>query len=312
MEEALTPLIAILGPTASGKSRLGLEVAELTDGEIISADAFAVYRGLDIGTDKPTPEDRQRVRHHLVDVADPRDRFSAGEFAEAAAAAIEDITARGRTPLVVGGTHFYFRALVEGLFPAPPREQEEGARLAAEWDRDPEEVFHRLESVDPDAAQRIGPHDRQRILRALEVFDQTGEPMTSHWQRHRQPSKYRVLMVAPQRARADLYARIDARAERLFASGLEEEVRRIVASGVPVDAHALKAIGYRQVVEMLQGHCDLETAVENTKRSSRRFAKRQLTWLRSLLEEGLQWVPPAEEGGASAITRFWNQHTGER
>lgn len=312
MEEALTPLIAILGPTASGKSRLGLEVAELTSGEIVSADAFAVYRGFDIGTDKPTPEDRQRVRHHLVDVADPRDRFSAGDFAEAAAAAIEDITGRGRTPLVVGGTHFYIRALVEGLFPSPPREQEVGDNLAEEWARDPEAVFRRLESVDPEAARRIGPRDRQRVLRALEVFDQTGEPMTSHWQRHQRPSRYRVLMVAPRRPRSDLYARIDARADRLFASGLVEEVQRILASGVPVDAHALKAIGYRQVVEMLQGSCDLENAVENTKRSSRRFAKRQLTWLRSLLDEGLQWVPPAEEGGASAITELWDQHTGER
>jgi tRNA dimethylallyltransferase len=312
VENALTPLIAILGPTASGKSRLGLEVAELIGGEIISADAFAVYRGLDIGTDKPTPEDRRRVRHHLVDVADPRDRFSAGEFADAAAAAVEDITGRGLTPLVVGGTHFYIRALIEGLFPSPPREQEEGDRLAEEWARDPEAVFRRLESVDPEAAGRIGPRDRQRVLRALEVFEQTGESMTSHWQRHQQPSRYRVLMVAAQRPRSDLYARIDARADRLFASGLVEEVQRILASGVPVDAHALKAIGYRQVVEMLQGRCDLENAVENTKRSSRRFAKRQLTWLRSLLDEGLQWVPPAEEGGASAITRLWDQHTGER
>jgi tRNA dimethylallyltransferase len=304
--------LAILGPTASGKSRLGLEVAERTNGEIVSADAFAVYRGLDIGTDKPTLEDRQRVRHHLVDVADPSDRFSAGEFAEAAAEAIEDIVGRGRTPLVVGGTHFYLRALVEGLFPAPPREDEAGERLAGAWARDPEAVFRRLENVDPEAARRIGPHDRQRVLRALEVFVQTGETLTSHWQRHSGSSKYRVLMVAPQRARADLYARIDARAERLFASGLVEEVRRILASGVPVGAHALKAIGYRQVVEMLQGQCDLETAVENTKRASRRFAKRQLTWLRSLLDEGLQWVPPAEKGGAPAITDLWDQHTRER
>jgi tRNA dimethylallyltransferase len=150
------------------------------------------------------------------------------------------------------------------------------------------------------------------VLRALEVFDQTGETLTSHWKRHPRASRYRVLMVAPHRARADLYVRIDARADRIFASGLVGEVQQILASGVPADAHALKAIGYRQVVEMLGGHCDLETAVEDTKRSSRRFAKRQLTWLRSLLEEGLQWVPPAEQGGASAITDLWDQHTRER
>jgi tRNA dimethylallyltransferase len=312
MEKDLTPLLVILGPTASGKSRLGLEVAEQLDGEIVSADAFAVYRGLDIGTDKPTEEDRRRVRHHLVDVADPRDRFSAGEFAAAASTAINDIVDRGRTAIVVGGTHFYIRALLEGLFPSPPRDPATSEWLAEEWARDPDSVFNRLEEVDPEAALRIGRSDRQRVLRALEVFDTTGETLTSHWQSHQQPQKYRALMVAPLRPRSDLYARIDARADSLFASGLVEEVRRILASGVPVDAHALKAIGYRQVVELLEGQCDLPTAIDNTKRSSRKFAKRQLTWLRGLLEEDLHWVPPADMGGGSAITNLWDQHTGGR
>jgi tRNA dimethylallyltransferase len=312
MVDQLTPLLVILGPTASGKSRLGLEVAERLGGEIVSADAFAVYRGLDIGTDKPSLEDRQRVRHHLIDVAHPRERFSAGEFAKVASDAIEDIIGRGLTALVVGGTHFYVRALVKGIFPAPPRDRSTGARLAEEWEHDRDAVFQRLQSVDPEAAERIGPHDRQRLLRALEVYEVTGEPLTRHWRRHRHPPKYRILMVAPQRSRPELYARIDARADRLFASGLVEEVRRILTSGVPVDAHALKAIGYRQVVEMLEGRCDLETAIENTKRSSRHFAKRQITWLRGLLEEGLHWVPPAEEGGLPAITELWDQHTGGR
>jgi tRNA dimethylallyltransferase len=310
VENALTPLLVILGPTASGKSRLGLEVAEKIGGEIVSADAFAVYRGLDIGTDKPTPENRQRVRHHLVDVADPRHRFSAGEFAEAASAAIDDIVRRGHTAVVVGGTHFYIRALLEGLFPSSPRDPVHGERLAKAWDRDPESVFRQLQEVDPEAAERISPQDRQRVLRALEIFQVTGEALTSHQQRHQHPPKYRALMVAPQHSRPDLYARIDARADRLFASGLIEEVRRILASGVPVDAHALKAIGYRQVVEMLEKRCDLQTAIDNTKRSSRNFAKRQLTWLRGLREGSLHWVPPAEQGGASAITDLWDQHTG--
>jgi tRNA dimethylallyltransferase len=312
MEKALTPLLVILGPTGSGKSRLGLEVAENVDGEIVSADAFAVYCGLDIGTDKPTLEDRQRVRHHLVDIADPRHRFSAGEFADAASSAIEDIIGRGHTAVVVGGTHFYIRALLEGLFPSSPRDPAEGRRLAEEWERDSDSVFQRLQEVDPEAAQRIGPTDRQRVLRALEIYELTGESLTSHWQRHRHPPKYRALMVAPQRSRPDLYARIDARAERLFASGLVEEVRRILASGVPVDAHAFKAIGYRQVVELLEGECDLQTAIDNTKRSSRKFAKRQLTWLRGLREETLHWVPPADKGGVSATTDLWDQHTGGR
>jgi len=310
MENELTPLLVILGPTGSGKSRLGLEVAERIGGEIVSADAFAVYRGLDIGTDKPTVEDRQRVPHHLVDVADPTVRFSAGEFAEAASASIDDIVGRSRTAVVVGGTHFYIRALLEGLFPSTPRNPVDGEKLAKEWDRDPESVYQQLQKVDPEAAERINPKDRQRVLRALEIFEVTGETLTSHWQRHQHPQKYRTLMVAPKHSRSDLYARIDARADKLFASGLIEEVRRILASGVPVDAHALKAIGYRQVVEMLEGQCDLETAIDNTKRSSRHFAKRQLTWMRGLREGSLHWVPPAEQGGAPTITNLWDQHTG--
>ena len=310
MENELTPLLVIVGPTGSGKSRLGLEVAEQIGGEIVSADAFAVYRGLDIGTDKPTVEDRQRVPHHLVDVAEPTVRFSAGEFAEAASASIDDIVGRSRTPVVVGGTHFYIRALLEGLFPSTPRNPVHCEKLAKEWDRDPESVYQQLQKVDPEAAQRTNPKDRQRVLRALEIFEVTGETLTSHWQRHQHPQKYRALMVAPKHSRSDLYARIDARADKLFASGLIEEVRRILASGVPVDAHALKAIGYRQVVEMLEGQCDLETAIDNTKRSSRHFAKRQLTWMRGLREGSLHWVPPAEQGGAPTITNLWDQHTG--
>lgn len=312
MAEPLTPLLVILGPTASGKTTLGLEAAEALGGEIVSADAFAVYRGFDIGTDKPSIQDRERVRHHLVDVTDAGRRFSAGAFAEAADAAIADIAARGLTAIVVGGTHFYIRALLQGLFPSPPRDPEIGARLAGEWSLDAPAVFRRLQAIDPDSAERIGPHDRQRILRALEVFELTGEPMTAHWQKHAPPSKYDPLLVAPNRSREELYARIDKRADSLFASGLVEEVQRILASGVPVDAHALKAIGYREVVEMLQGRCDLEQAVEDTKRSSRRFAKRQITWLRGLREGTLHWVPPADHGGVSAVIDLWEAHTKKR
>jgi tRNA dimethylallyltransferase len=312
MKKAPPPLLVILGPTASGKTSLGLEVAEMLGGEIISADAFAVYRGLDIGTDKPSPEEQRRVRHHLVDVADPKTRFSAGAFADLASAAIDDIAHRGITAVVVGGTHFYIRALVEGLFPAPPRDRMTGDRLAEEWRRDSASVFRHLQEVDPEAARRIGPNDRQRVLRALEVFDMTGEPLSSHWKRHQTPQKFDPLLAAPRRSRSELYARIDARVERLFASGLVEEVERILASSVPVEAHALRAIGYREVVEMLKGSCDLEVAIKNTKRSSRKFAKRQLTWLRGLREGTLHWVPPVEDGGAAAVTGLWKMHTEER
>jgi tRNA dimethylallyltransferase len=301
--------LIIAGPTASGKSQLAMAVAEALDGEIVSADAFAIYRGMDIGTDKPSAKDRQRIPHHLIDIADPRETFSAGAFAEAAGAAIAQIESRGKTPIVAGGTHFWIRALVVGLFPAPPRDPDVRARLATEWEADSGALVRRLEEIDPDAAERIGARDRQRILRALEVFELTGEPLTSHWRRQRASSRYDALYVAPNVDRHELYAKIGARASRLFSSGLVKEVERILASGVPHDAHALKAIGYREVVEMLRGQCDLATAVENTIQASRNFAKRQLTWLRRLRDGTVHWVAPAGDGGEPAVIGLWHQHT---
>jgi len=302
-------LLVIVGPTGSGKSSLGLEAAEALGGEIVSADAFAVYRGLDIGTDKPSPEARRRVRHHLVDVADPHQRFSAGDFAAAADEAIATIRTRGKLPLVVGGTHFYVRALVLGLFPSPAHDAELRARLEQRWEEDPAALHRRLEQVDPDSAARIAPADRQRILRALEVFELTGEALSSHWRRHRRPPRYDALLVAPQRSRDELYARINQRVEFMFTGGLVDEVARILASGVAPKSHALKAIGYREVVGYLEGRHSLASARSETQRSSRRLAKRQLTWLRTLREGRLQWVEPAERGGTVALMELWNTHT---
>lgn len=301
------PLLLVVGPTASGKSRLGLEIAEALGAEIISADAFAVYRGLDIGTDKPDAEARRRVRHHLIDIADPTEVFSAGAFAQAATAAIEEIRSRGLTPIVVGGTHFWIRALLLGLFPSPPRDPDVVARLAAEWDRDPAATFSRLLEIDPVAAAKIGSGDRQRILRALEVFEATERPISEHWSEHRRTREFDACMIAPERPRAELYAKIETRVDIMFASGLREEVRQILASGVAHDAHALKAIGYRQLVEHLNGFIDLESAIHNTKAASRKLAKRQLTWLRSLTEGTLRWLPPAEAGGTELAVRLWSE-----
>ncbi len=307
----LQPLLVIVGPTASGKTRLAVETAEALSGEIISADAFAVYRGMDIGTDKPDLETRSRVRHHVVDVADPDQRFSAGDFVTAATAAIDDIRSRGAVPIVSGGTHFYVRALLLGLFQSPPHDPELRANLEADWNDDPVAVFSELESLDPVTAHKVGARDRQRILRALEVYRLTGTPISEHWNRDRQSPRFRPLMAAPRRSRKELYARIDGRVDYMFSSGLEEEVRRILALGVPREAHALKAIGYRQVVAMLGGQHDRLTAIEHTKRASRQFAKRQLTWLRSAREGALHWVGGAEDGGTEAVISQWTQHVGE-
>jgi tRNA dimethylallyltransferase len=306
----LDPLLVIIGPTASGKSRLALDVAEEISGEIISADAFAVYKGLDIGTDKPDADARQRIRHHLVDVADPRNRYSAGAFAQAASEAIQDIRSRGRTPIVAGGTHFYVRALIMGLFPSPPHDPEVRASLEDAWNSCPAALYADLCRTDPEAAARIGPNDRQRILRAMEVFRLTSVPISVHWRHHGQAPRYRSLLAAPAHEREALYARINRRVDSMFASGLEEEISKLLVSGIPRDAHAFKAIGYKQVVRMLDGQWDRAAAIDQTKQASRKLAKRQLTWLRSLSEGSLQWVPAPMHGGASTIISSWHRHIG--
>lgn len=308
IDAASMPLLIVAGPTASGKTRLGFEIAGRLNGEVVSADAFAVYRGLNIGTDTPSAETRAEVPHHLIDIIDPAENYSAGDFAQIADDAIAEIAARERTPIVVGGTHFYIRTLLLGLFPAAPRDLDITSRLALEWEADPHAVYQRLESVDPQAAARIGPNDRQRILRALEVYESTGRPISTHRESHLRSPRYRALMVIPERAREDLYARIDARVERMFAAGLVEEVAGLLASGVSPESHAFKAIGYREVEAMLRGEIDQETTKAQIKQASRRLAKRQMTWLRHVSEAPVQWVPPAERGGVDAALALWSEH----
>jgi len=304
---ARPPLLVIVGATATGKSALGVAVAERLQGEIISADAVAVYRGLDIGSDKPDAATRRRIPHHLVDVVEPRQRFSAGTFVAMADQAIREIQARNRIPVVVGGTHFYVRALLLGLFPAPPRDHQIRARLAAAWSEDSEQVWQRLLRIDAAAAAQIGRHDRQRVLRALEIYELTDEPLSSHWQRQPRQLRYRALLVAPDRPRAELYDKIESRVDRMFASGLVDEVRQLLSAGIPCEAHALTAIGYRQAVAVLAGRYDLATAIARTKQSSRKLANRQLAWLRRLREGRLCLVPPVERKGAEAVIMHWDK-----
>ncbi len=301
-------LLVIVGPTGSGKSRLALEVAHRIDAEVVSADAFAVYRGMDIGTDKPSSEDRTRVVHHLLDVADPRRRFSAGDWVRLADQAIEHITAKGRTAVIAGGSHFYVRALLLGLFPSPPKDPEVRRRLEETWRRDPDRLRRRLTEVDPRSADRIESADRQRILRALEVYEVSGVSLSEHWKRHDQQRRYDSLLAAPQRARDELYARIAKRVEAMFSAGLVEEVRALLASGVPVESHAMKAIGYREAAQVLSGEIGLADAKEQTVIATRHLAKRQLTWLRHLREGPLHWVRPWEHGGCEELLTIWNRN----
>ncbi len=299
----MTEVVVLVGPTASGKTALGAALAERIGGEVVSADAFAVYRGLDIGTAKPDRALRARVPHHLIDIADPASRYSAGMFVRDADTAIRDIRARARVPVVVGGTHFYVRALLYGLFPEPPKDESLRADLEREWERDPASARRRLERLDPDAAGRILPNDRQRILRALEVCIASGRAMTSLWRENeRREARHRFVMFGLNPPRAELHARIGSRVENMFAAGLVREVEGLLSGGLAPAVHALKAIGYRESCLVLAGRLTVPQAVERATAATRQLAKRQMTWLRA--EAEVRWLAgQREEALADAIAR---------
>ncbi|MGQ9900800.1 MAG: tRNA (adenosine(37)-N6)-dimethylallyltransferase MiaA [Fimbriimonadales bacterium] len=278
----------IAGPTAVGKTDVGLLLAERWGGEIISADSSAVYRGLDIGSAKPTPDERRRVRFHLIDVADPSEVFTAARFRELALQAIADIQGRGKRVLIVGGTGLYLRVLLHGFSLAPPpADPEVRARWRAEVERVGAPALHaRLQQIDPAAAARIHPNDAMRITRALEVYEMTGTPI-SQWQQHADTElpAIKTVLTLP---RDLLYARIDQRVEKMIAQGMLQEVQTLLQNGYTPDQPALKGLGYRHVIEYLQGRVSWDEAVRLWKRDTRRFAKRQVTWFRK--EPGVHWV----------------------
>lgn len=280
--------VVILGPTAVGKSELGLALAERWDGEIVSADALQAYRGLDIGTAKPTAEERRRVPHHLLDFLDPAERYSAGQFAALARQAIGEIEARGAVPLVVGGSGLYLRALLEGLAPIPPipaavRRRVE-ARLA---DEGLEPLRRELERVDPTAAAQIPAGDSQRTMRALEVAESTGRPLSSWWREAGEPP-VAADVVGLTLPRALLYDRVAGRVRRMLEQGWDVEVERLLQCGVSPSCPAFQAIGYRELARHVCGEQTLEEAVEATIRRTRHYAKRQMTWFRRMA--GVVWI----------------------
>lgn len=288
----MTPAaVAILGATATGKSALGLALAEELGGEIVNADALQVYRGLDVGTAKPDPAERRRVPHHLLDILSPEERFSAGEFARRAGEAIAEIEARGRMPIVVGGSGLYLRALFEGISPIPAGDPEVRQELRRRLDEEGlPALAAELARLDPATAERIATGDSQRILRALEVARVSGRPLSS-WIA-RQPfgtqriAAIRVGLTVP---RAILYDRIARRVARMVQEGWVGEVAGLLARGFSPDLPAFQAIGYRQLVRHVMGEWSLERAVGETIRDTRRFAKRQETWFRK--EPGIVWFP---------------------
>ena len=286
----MKPLVAILGPTATGKSALGLAIAERFDGEIINCDSTAVYRGFDIGTDKVPAAERRGIPHHLIDIADPTEEYTAAQYARDAAAVIADIHARGKLPILVGGTGFYYRALTRGLFPGPGKDAGLRERLEASATRKGVEWLHRMVArVDPDSAARIQPRDRKRLIRALEVYFQTGKPLTAHFADTVSPlgKDVQIGAVALRMHAAWLAERLAARVDAQFDAGLLDEIRGLLAAGVPPDARPFGGLVYRQAMEHLRGVRDEAATRALVAQENRRYARRQLIWFRK--EPNLVW-----------------------
>jgi tRNA dimethylallyltransferase len=286
-----SPVIAIVGPTASGKSTLGMEVALALNGEIINCDSVQVYQEIQIATAKVPLEERKGIPHHLIDFVPPHVNFTAGEWAREAAAKIEEIERRDRIPLLVGGTGFYLRALRKPFFISPPTDTTPRSRINLIRKRHGAEHLHRLlDRIDPQGAAQLQPRDWPRIQRAIEVFLQTGQSIVAQREQkpdpHESSRRLRILALNP--PRDILYDRINERTEAHFKAGLVDEVKRLLDKGVPPASNALGAHGYRRVVEHLQGERDLQSAIEQTKLDVRHYAKRQVTWFRH--EEGVEWL----------------------
>jgi len=284
------PVIAIVGPTASGKSTLGIEVAHQINGEIINCDSVQVYQEIQIATAKVSFDERKGVPHHLIDFVSPDINYTAGEWAREAAKKIEEIETRGRVPLLVGGTGFYLRALRQPFFISPPTDESLRQRLNSMRERRGPEHLHRfLRRIDPDAAAQLFPRDWPRVQRAIEVYFQTGRSIVDQQpvrpEPHESSRRLRILALNP--PRTELYDRINQRTEEHFRAGLVEEVRELLHHGFSPTSSALGAHGYRRVVEYLQGLRNLESAIEQTKLDVRHYAKRQLTWFRH--EANVEW-----------------------
>lgn len=291
--------IHLVGSTASGKSAVALALAEQIGGEIISVDSMQVYRGLDIGTAKPTADERARIPHHLIDVVELDEPFDAARFIALARLAEMEIQARGRVPIFCGGTGLYFKAFLEGLGDAPPSD----AAVRAELEATPlAQLIEELQQRDPVTHERIDRQNPRRVVRALEVIRLTGRPFSDQraaWSTESQPAKPRALIFGLLRESADLHTRINTRVEEMFARGLVQETRFLLHRGLEKNPTALQAIGYRQVVEHLRWECPLAETVELVKIKTRQFAKRQMTWFRRQLP--VEWFPVGADNDIAQI-----------
>ncbi len=299
-------ILVLVGPTAVGKTSLALRLAPELNAEIVSADSMQIYRGMDIGTSKPTAEERRRVAHHLIDLVDPDESFHAVQFQEEADRAIEDIQARGKTAMIVGGTGLYVKVLLHGLFKDP------GVNKFDKWEEKlnhykslGENPHETLESLDSDAARRIHPNDHVRARRALEVFLRTGKSITDLQKEHGfQQDRYKALIIGLTMDRERLFERINARVDEMVRAGILEEVRTLMARGHSPDLPSMRSLGYRHMTKAIAGELEMSDAVRLFKRDTRRYAKRQYTWFHN--QEKVEWLtaPFRAEGILETIRAF--------
>ena len=298
-------IIVVCGPTGIGKTTIAIELALAYRGEIISADSMQIYRHMNIGTAKPTPEERAAVPHHMIDIAAPDEPFDAARFAREAREKIAALTARKALPFIAGGTGLYIKSLTQGIFRAKTTDPERRGQLKKEMERlGPAALHRRLEQLDPQAARRIHPNDRFRIIRAIEVFETTGKPISDHHSEHQfGEAPFRALKIGLEMERAALYERIDRRVDIMLDMGLLAEVRRLLEMGYPSGLKSMKSIGYRHMADFLEGRASWEEAVRTLKRDTRRYAKRQYTWFKA--DPEVLWAPPeAQDEMRSWVENF--------
>ena len=308
MNQKLT-IIVICGPTGIGKTSAGIEAAEAFGGEIISADSMQIYKYMDIGTAKPTPEERARIRHHMIDIIEPDEEFSAAKFALTANEIIESLKTRSIIPFLVGGTGLYIKALVHGLFSPGTSFAETRNRLKKEAETDgTESLYKRLLESDR-GAEKIHPNDTFRIIRALEVYETTGMTISEHHKKHRfSGNRFNVLKIGLTTDREDLYKQIEKRVDLMIEAGFAEEVKRLLEMNYPAGLKSMQSIGYRHMVEYVAGRVPLDETVKTLKQDTRRFAKRQMTWFNADLE--IVWIKPDQVNDIKMLVGSFLKATG--
>jgi tRNA dimethylallyltransferase len=293
-------VLFIIGPTASGKTRLSLQLTKKCKAEIVSADSRQVYRYMDIGTDKPAASERKKVPHHCIDIRDPDDYFSAGEYGKLAREIISEIFSRSRLSIVVGGSGLYIRALADGVFAGNYRDasvREKLKRRATEEGL--EALYRRLSEIDPDAVKKIHPNDKRRIIRALEVYEISGQPISRIQATKTEPADFLPVFWGLRWPREVIYRRIEERVDQMVDSGLVQEVKKLLDMGYGFQNNSLHSVGYKEVVDHLEGHTTLQEAIHLIKQNTRRFAKKQLTWFRR--DDRIQWIDVQEPVDWSAL-----------